>query len=288
MARPIWTGAVAFGLVTVPVNLHPATSRQERLAFRLLHARDQAPIDYRRICSVENVEVAWADVVKGYEYKKGRFVVMTEADFERARPPAAQTIDIRDFVPGEQIDFSFFDAPYWLEPTPPGRTAYALLRRALADSGRVGIGTLVMREREHLAALRPAANALMLTTMRFAHELRPPAGLDIPAEDRLEPRQLALARQLVDTLAGDFEPAQYRDTYTDVLRAAIERKLAGKEIRPAGARPAAGKVVDLVKALEASIRRGRRPLAKAAARERGAGPRAAAAVSRRPASSRAR
>lgn len=288
MARPIWTGAVAFGLVTVPVNLYPATSRQERLAFRLLHARDQAPIDYRRICSVENVEVAWADVVKGYEYEKGRFVVMTEADFERARPPAAQTIDIRDFVPGEQIDFSFFDAPYWLEPTPPGRTAYALLRRALADSGRVGIGTLVMREREHLAALRPAANALMLTTMRFAHELRPPAGLDIPAEDRLEPRQLALARQLVDTLAGDFEPAQYRDTYTDVLRAAIERKLAGTEIRPAGARPAAGKVVDLVKALEASIRRGRRPLAKAAARERGAGPRAAAAVSRRPASSRAR
>ncbi len=265
MARPIWKGAITFGLVTVPVSLYSATQREEHIAFRLLHDRDQAPVDYKRFCSAENVEVAWKDIVKGYEYEKGHFVIMTEADFEKARTPATQSIEIRDFVPAEQIDFAYFDAPYWLEPTKAGRHGYVLLREAMEKSGRVGIGTFVMRQREHLAALRPAGQALALTTMRFAHEIRSTEGLDIPGDQHVEPRQLSLALQLVDTLAADFTPAQYRDTYTDVLRQAIEQKLEGKAIEiPGPKRPP--KVVDLVKALEASLKEGRKPPAKAEAR----------------------
>jgi DNA end-binding protein Ku len=268
MARPIWKGAITFGLVTVPVSLYSATQREEHLSFRLLHDKDRAPIDYRRFCSEENVEVEWKDVVKGYEYEKGHFVVMTDADFEKARTPATQAIEIRDFVPAEQIDFAYFDTPYWVEPTKPGRHGYVLLREALEKSARVGIATFVMRQREHLAALRPAKDALMLTTMRFAHEIRGVEGLDIPADQHVEPRQLSLALQLVDTLAADFKPEQYRDTYTAVLRRAIEQKLEGKEIRIPGPKQPA-RVVDLVKALEASLEEGRKPPAKVEApRER--------------------
>jgi DNA end-binding protein Ku len=253
MPRPIWKGAIAFGLVTVPVGLYSATRKRAELSFRLLHEKDHAPIDYRRFCSEENVEVAWDDIVKGYEYEKGHFVVMTDEDFEKAKAPATHTIDIRDFVPGEDIDFAHFESPYWLAPTPQGRKAYALLRRALEKTGRVGIGTVVLRQRERLAALRPAGHALMLTTLRFADELRDRRGLDLPANAQVRERELQLALQLVESLASEWKPEQYRDTYRDVLRKAIEQKLEGKEISvEAPARPA--KVVDL---MEKSIRRRR-------------------------------
>jgi DNA end-binding protein Ku len=264
MPRAIWSGAVAFGLVSVPVKLYAATERQAELGFRQLHKKDHAPIDYRRFCSKEDVEVDWKDIARGYEYAKGQFVVMTKADFERAQTPATQTLEIRDFVPVEQIDFAFFEMPYWLEPTKPGRKAYGLLRDALAETGRVGIGTFVMRQREHLAALRPSGKALMLTTMRFADELRPATQLDLPNGVGAT-REKKLARQLIDTLASDWAPEKYRDTYREMLRAAIEQKVEGKEIvMPEAPKPA--KVLDLVAALQASLKAPRRDLAKAAGR----------------------
>jgi DNA end-binding protein Ku len=258
----MWKGAITFGLVTVPVSLYSATERQAEIRFRLLHKKDASPIDYRRYCSAENVQVDWNDIVKGYEYEKGQFVVLTDADFEKAKIPATQTIDIQDFVPACDIDFAYFDAPYWLEPDRPGRKGYALLREALSESGRVGIGTLVLRQREHLVAIRPAGNALMLTTMRFASEIRSSEGLDVPTDVKIDPREKKLAAQLVETLAGPWEPDKYRDTYTETLQNAIEQKLEGKEIHvPAPGKPP--KVIDLMEALQASLKEGRRPPAKA-------------------------
>jgi DNA end-binding protein Ku len=265
----VWKGAVTFGLVSVPVNLYSATSRQAELSFRLLHAKDNAPVEYKRFCTEDGEEVPWNQIVKGYEHEKGQFVVMTDEDFDKARTESTETLEIRDFVPLEQINLAHFEAPYWLEPTKGGRKAYVLLREALEESGRVGIGTFVMRQREHLAALRPAGKALMVTTLRFADEIRPAENLDIPRDEKLAPKELDLAKKLVDTLAEDWKPEQYKDTYHEALRAAIEQKLEGKEIeRPVPKKPA--RVVNLMKALEDSLKHGaRKPPARAEGRTEG-------------------
>ena len=262
----MWKGSVTFGLVSVPVNLYPATRKQAELSFRMLHAKDKAPVQYKRVCSEEETEVPWNEIVKGYEYEKGQFVVMTDEDFEKARSENTENLEIRDFVPLEQINVAHFESPYWLEPTKAGRKAYVLLREALEESGRVGIGTFVMRQREHLAALRPAGKALMVTTLRFPDEIRSAEDLDIPKDEKLAKKEIDLAKKLVDTLAGDWKPEQYKDTYHETLRAAIEQKLEGKEIEaPPPKRPA--RVVNLMKALEESLKSGgRKPPARAEGR----------------------
>jgi DNA end-binding protein Ku len=264
MPRAIWKGAISFGLVTVPVGLYPATEHARELHFRLLHAKDESPIDYKRVCEAEGVEVPWSEIVKGYEVSKGEFVVMTDKDFARARTEATQTFAIRDFVPARAIDFLYFDQPYYLAPqSKAAAKSYALLRDALARSERVGIGTFVLRQREHLGALEPVDEALVLTTLRFAHEIRKPDGLDLPAASRGgDKREMALALQLIDTLAHDWDPKRYRDTYHVVLREAIERKVEGKEVSaPAPKKPA--RVVSLARALEQSLKAPRREPAKA-------------------------
>lgn len=274
MPRPIWKGAITFGLVSVPVTLHPATQPHAEISFRLLHAKDSEPIDYRRVCSTENIEVPWSQIVRGYEYEKGRFVVFTREELERIRAVGTQMIEIRDFVPAAAIDFAYFESPYWLAPTRAGRKAYALLRQALDKSGRVGIGPFVMRQREHLTALRPSGEALMLTTMRFADELRSPKDLDIPTDARVSARELELALRLVESLAADWEPKRYRDTYRETLRAMIEAKIKGRQIK-APKVVAPPKVVNLVDALRESLERTRtpaprRPTRRAAGRRRAA------------------
>jgi len=254
MPRPIWKGAVSFGLVTIPVGLYSATERQAEIAFRQLHKKDHVPIEYKRVCSAEGVEVAWQDIEKGYEYAKGQFVVVTDEDLAKAKVAGTQTIEIREFVPAEHIDFAHFEAPYWLAPEKAGTKAYALLRDALAKSGRVGIATFVMREREHLAALRPEGRGIMLTTMRFADEIRSAEDLALPEEGEHPKKEMDLALQLVDALADDWDPTEYHDTYRETLRAAIEQKVEGKEISvPTAAVPP--KVTDLMEALRASLAR---------------------------------
>ena len=264
--RAVWKGAVTFGLVTVPVALHTATDRKNELAFRLLHAKDQSPIDYKRVCEAEGAEVPWREIVKGYPIAKGRYVVVTDKDFEKARVMATQTFEIRDFVPAGAIEDLYFDHPYYVAPASAGAAKpYALLRDALAKSGRVGVGTIVLRQREHLAALEPAGEALVLTTMRWAYEIRSPSALGLPSSTTTrDRRELELALRLIDTLAADWDPKRYKDTYRDVLMDIIERKAAGKEIRaPKAERPP--KVRSLMSALEASLRE-RRPAIKAAGR----------------------
>jgi DNA end-binding protein Ku len=262
----MWKGAVTFGLVSVPVSLYPATRRQAELSFRMLHEKDKAPIQYKKFCSEEDKEVPWNEIVKGYEFEKGQYVVMSDEDFEKAKTESTETLDIREFVPLEQINVAHFESPYWIEPTRQGRKAYALLREALQDSGRVGIGTFVMRQREHLAALRPVGKALMVTTLRFPDEIRNAADLDLPGDEKLAKKEIELAKKLVDTLADDWDPKEYKDTYHDTLRAAIEQKLEGREIEaPAPRKPA--RVVNLMKALEESLKSGaRKPGARAEGR----------------------
>src|SRR5919106_2652106 len=171
MPRPIWKGAISFGLVTVPVGLYAATERAAEIRFRLLHAKDASPIDYQRVCEAEGVKVPWDQIVRGYEYERGRYVIMTDKALARARVEATHTFAIRDFVPAHSIDVLHYDQPYYLAPTGKAASrAYALLREALAKSERVGIGTIVLRQREHLAALTPAGRALALTTLRYAYE----------------------------------------------------------------------------------------------------------------------
>jgi DNA end-binding protein Ku len=268
MARPLWKGAITFGLVTIPVGLSSAIERKERLSFRLLHKKDASPIDYRRVCEEENVEVSWSEIVKGYEYEKGRFVVVTDEDFARARVPATDTFEIRDFVRADAIDPLYFDQPYYV--TPAGKAAvkgYALLRDALKRTERAGIGTIVLRQREHLAALHALDDALVLSMLRYAHEVRSRKSLDLPDEGHYHKREMDLGVQLIESLAGEWRPEEYRDTYPDVLREVIEKKAQGKEIAvaPTAKRPA--HVVNLAKALEASLAApARRPGAKAPAR----------------------
>jgi DNA end-binding protein Ku len=257
MARALWTGTISFGLVTIPVRLHSAAEGQGELSFHLLHKRDGSRIEYKRFCTAEDAEVEWSEIVKGYEYGKGRFVVLTDADFAKARVEATRTFAIRAFVPARDIDYIYFDHPYYLAPSSQGaHRAYALLRDALEKSGRVGIGTVVLRQREHLAALEPAGKALTLTTMRFAHEIRPPRALELPRDGRYGRRELALADRLIESLAAPWNPADYRDTYTDVLRRLIKQKIEGKPLKTAAvARPERPpKVLDLAETLKESLR----------------------------------
>jgi len=263
MARAIWKGAISFGLVTVPVALFPAVERRERIAFRQLHAKDESPIDYKRVCEEENVEVPWSEIVKGYEYEKGRYVVVTDKDLAKAKAVATETFDVRDFVPAADIDPMFFDQPYYLTPgAKSANKAYALLRDALERTGRVGVGTIVLRQREHLAALQPAGEALVLTMMRFAHELRSPRGLELPAKGHAySKKELDLGVKLVENLAAEWKPSEYKDTYHEILMQVIQQKIAGKPIHvKAPKRPP--QVRSLMKALEASLERGRRPAAR--------------------------
>ncbi|HEY7648489.1 MAG TPA: Ku protein [Methylomirabilota bacterium] len=274
MARAIWKGSISFGLVTVPVALHSATDPKAELAFRLLHKTDQSPVEYKRFCKEEDKEVPWSEIVKGYEISRGRFVVLTEEDFARARAEGTDSVTIQDFVPGASIADFHFDHPYYLAPN--GKAAakgYALLRDALARTERVGIGTIVLRQREYLAALEPVGAALVLTTMRFAHEIRSPDDLGLPAAGRgWDKREMDLALQLINTLAGEWRPEKYKDTYHDVLKQAIERKAKGKEIAAPEPerRP---RVIDLMDALRASLDQGRKAPAKAGARRAAGGAR---------------
>jgi DNA end-binding protein Ku len=271
MSRAIWKGSISFGLVTVPVALHSATDQKGELAFRLLHKTDQSPVEYKRFCKEEDKEVAWSEIVKGYAISKGRYVVVTDEDFARARAEGTDSVTIQDFVPGEAIPDIYFDHPYYLAPTGKGAAkAYALFRDALAKSGRVGIGTIVLRQRAYLAAVEPVGAALVLTTMRFAHEIRSPADLGLPAAGRgWDKREMDLALQLINTLAGEWRPEKYKDTYHDVLMEVIERKAKGREIAPPAAERRA-RVIDLMDALKASLEKGRKAPVKAGVRRAGA------------------
>jgi DNA end-binding protein Ku len=266
MPRAIWKGAISFGLVTVPISLTSAIEAREELAFNLLHKKDGSRLVQKRFCKEEDVEVPWAEVVKGYQYSKDEYVVVTDEDFAKARVPATQMFEIRAFVPAAEVEDLYFDTPYYVQPEgKPAQKGYALLRDALRETGKLGLGTIVLRQREHLGALEPVDDALVITTMRFAHEILSTKDLDVPSGNAWNEKEMKLARQLMDNLTDEWDPKQYKDTYTDVLREIIEAKVKGQEI-VTPEMPKRPRVANIMKALEASLKERLRELAKAPGR----------------------
>jgi DNA end-binding protein Ku len=264
MARSIWKGSVAFGLVNIPVELHTAV-RDNRPRFRMLHAADKSPVSYERVCQREGKPVAWEDLVKGYEYEKGRFVVLSKDDFRAAALEKSNTIQIQDFVEPAAIDDRFFETPYYLLPGKGAGTAYALLREAIRKAGRVGIAKFVLREKEHLCAVEAIENALVLTMMRFEEDLVDTATFEFPAKSEARAKEVDMAVQLVEHLAADWDPGKYKDEYQKKIMGVIDAKLKGEKIEVPAERPArASNVVDLMSRLQQSLEaaKGGRPAPK--------------------------
>jgi DNA end-binding protein Ku len=253
MSRALWKGSVAFGLVNIPVELHTAV-RDSRPRFRMLHAEDKSPVKFERVCAREGKPVSWDELVKGYEYEKGRFVVLTKEDFKRAALEKSRTIDIRNFVKGEEIDDRFFESSYYLTPQKGGERAYALLREAIRAAGLVGIATIVLRDAQHLAALEVRGEAMVLTMMRYAEELVDTSELTFPKANDVRKGELQMARTLVEQLADSWDPTQYTDEYRQNLMRIIKAKLKGKEARlEAPEEPRQAEVVDLMERLRQSL-----------------------------------
>jgi DNA end-binding protein Ku len=253
MARAIWTGALSFGLVNIPVELHVAV-RDHRPRFRMLHATDKSPVKFERVCLRDGRPVAWADLVKGYEYSKGQFVVLTKEDFRAAAVEKTHRVEIVDFVKADEIDDRFFETPYYVVPSKAGTHAYALLRAAMQAAGRIGIAKVILREVQHLAALEVIDDTLVLTLLRFADELADVSQLPIPAAKDVAKAELDMAKALVQSLAAKWEPEKYKDEYRDNLKRLIQAKTKGKPIKLSAAEtkhPA--DVVDLMERLRRSL-----------------------------------
>jgi DNA end-binding protein Ku len=258
--RAIWKGSISFGLVNIPIALYPATRREE-LKFRLLRGRDLSPVNYKRVAEKDGKEVPWDQIVKGFEYEKGKFVVLSEKDFQRVDLEATQTVDIQDFVKVEEIDPMYFYKPYYLEPQKGGDKAYSLLRATLEKTGKVGIAKVIIKTRQYLAGVKPLKNALVLELMHFAEELADSEKLNLPKKSA-EPasRELQMAEALVESMSAEWNPKKYKDDYRDALMEVIEEKVeaGGEEIeekpKPKKRSP---KVIDLVAVLQQSLAKSR-------------------------------
>jgi len=253
--RAIWKGSISFGLVNIPIALYPATRREE-LTFRLLRKGDLSPVNYKRVAEKDGKEVPWDQTVKGYEYEKGKYVVLKDEDFQRVDLEATQTVDIQDFVDQEEIDPMFFYKPYYLEPQKGGDKAYTLLRDALAGSKKVGIAKVVIKTRQYLAGVKPEDGALVLELMHFADELVETDNLHVPRKTEPSKKELNMAKTLIDSMSSKWDPSKYRDDYREALMEVIEEKVeaGGKEIeaKPKKA-PKPTKVIDLVSVLQQSL-----------------------------------
>jgi DNA end-binding protein Ku len=251
--RSLWTGSLSFGLVNIPIALHKAV-RESRPRFRMLHAKDKSPVRFERVCLRDGTPVAWEDLVKGYEYQKGHFVVVTKEDFKAAALEKTKTVDILDFVKAEDIDDRFFETPYYILPATGGEHAYALLREAIRESGRIGIATFILRDAQHLAAVEAIEQALVLSVMRFADELVDTGQFEFPAAKDLRKNELEMAKALVNSLAAEWDSEKYSDKYRENLMRIIRAKAKGKEARLAEAEePRQAEVVDLMERLRKSL-----------------------------------
>ncbi len=265
----IWKGSLSFGLVTIPVEMRSAV-RSDHISFRLLHAEDLSPVKYERVSSKTGEVVPWSEIVKGYEYEKGKYVVLTDDDFRAAALEGAKTLEILDFVKAEEIDPRYFETPYFLVPSKGGEKAYALLREAMRNSDGVGIGKIIIRQKQHLAGLRVIGEALVLEIMRFANELVDPETLSFPKGDAVREQELRMAEQLIANLAEPFDPEKYTDEYRANLMKLIRAKMKGKKIKLAEPADDTGdtQVIDLMSRLQESLARGKGAKKKGAATKR--------------------
>lgn len=277
MPRVLWKGAISFGLVHIPVGVYSAEKRNS-FDLTMLDRRTMKPVGFKRYNKETGEDVSWDDIVKGYEYEKDRYVVLTEEDFKRANVEATQTVDIRSFVNGAEIPPMYFETPYYLAPDKRGEKGYALLRETLLQTGKVGIANVVIRTRQYVAALLPVNDVIVMNTLRYANELRSADELNVPPRDLkavgISPREMDMARRLVEGMTDKWKPEEFRDTYHEDLLALIDKRIQAGQTEaitePAGPeeeeRPAGGDVIDLMALLKRSVEKkaqARRPSSKA-------------------------
>ncbi len=263
MPRTLWKGAISFGLVHIPVGLYSAEKRNS-FDLTMLDRRTMKPVGFKRYNKETGEDVSWDDIVKGYEYEKGRYVVLTEDDFKRANVEATQTVDILSFVKQDEIGPVYYETPYYLAPDKRGHKGYALLRETLKQTGKIGIANVVIRTRQYVAVLIPYGEVIVMNTLRYHNELRETGELEVPASNLkavgVNPREVEMARRLVEGMSAAWKPDEYKDTYHDDLLALIEKRVqAGQtevvtEPSPEEAkRPAKGEVIDLMALLKRSV-----------------------------------
>lgn len=287
--RAMWKGAISFGLVTIPVAVYPATE-EKSLKFNQLHDDDMGRIRYRRVCAVDGEEVDYEHIVKGYEVEKDRYVILTDEDLDAVPVESSRAIDIQQFVDLDEIDPILFKKSYYLVPDETGAKAYALLRKALSEEGKVGIAKVSFRDKEHLAALRFKGDVFVLETMYWPDEIRAAAFETLDSDSRVRGNEVEMAKQLIASLSQPWNPEEFKDEYREALIEIVEKKLAGEPIEaPAEAPPA--KVVDLMEALKASVAaaKERTPASSGGARKRASAKKSPArkSVAKRPAARKA-
>jgi DNA end-binding protein Ku len=271
MARALWKGAISFGLVNVPVELFSAEKRAAEIDLTMLDKRNLAPVGYKRVNKETGKEVPWGEIVKGYEYKDEKYVVLSDEDFRRANVEASRTVEIVAFVDAADIPPQFFEKPYYLAPDKRGEKAYALLRETMKKSGKAGIASVVIRTRQYLAAMLAQDDVLLLNTLRYEDEIRDPGELELPSRAKPSAKELELALRLVDDLAGKWDPSKYKDTYRRDLMARIKEKIKAGETEEITEpeetkKKESAEVVDLMALLKKSVER--KPARRSAKRSR--------------------
>lgn len=261
--RAIWTGAISFGLVNIPVKLY-SPAKERELSFNLLDKKDYSPIRFARVRKTDGKEVDYKDLIRGFEYQKGNYVILSDEDFKSAASERKlKTIEIFEFVAVKNIDPIYYEKPYYLEPAKGAEKPYVLLREALKESDKAGIARFVLRTKEHIAALKPEGNVLLLDQLRFENEIEKPDQIKVPSLP-VDDKEKDLAMALIDQLAGAFQPQKYKDEYTDKLLGIISRKAEGRPIqKPQEEMPRATPVPDLMKILRASLEQARQQEAAA-------------------------
>jgi DNA end-binding protein Ku len=252
--RAIWKGSISFGLVTIPISLYPAT-RKEELKFRLLRASDHSPVNYKRVAEADGKEVPWDQIVKGYEYEKGKYVVLKDEDFARVDMEATQTVEISSFVELSEVNPLLFYKPYYMQPEKGGDKAYVLLRDALEQEGKIAVARVVIKTRRHLAAIKPQKSGLMLELMRFPEELLGDSEFKKPASSTIAKPEMAMAKKLIESMTSEWDPSLYKDDYHEMLEKVVEEKIQHndeKPRKPVQKKPKSN-VIDLVSVLQQSV-----------------------------------
>lgn len=253
--RPIWNGSISFGLVNIPVRLYSGANPRQGIDLDMLHKDDHSPIRFARICRKDGEEIAWNDIVKGYEYRDGDYVVLTKKELEAIDAERTQTVDIQQFVNEADVDIRYYEKPYYLEVVKGGEKAYAILRSALQKSGMLALASFVLHEREHIAVIKPVGRALVLMQMRFPTDLREPGELHLPTDKDVSAKELEMALKLIKQETKPFIAEDYQDTYTDELEEIIKSKTKGKKpARPKSSAPKETSAKDLMSALKASLK----------------------------------
>ncbi len=251
--RPIWTGSLSFGLVNIPVRLFSGSESRHGIDLDMLHKQDHAPIRYARICRKDGQEIPWEDIVKGYEYREGDYIVLSQKDLDSIDVKRSQTIDIDRFVEETDIDIRYFEKPYYLEAVKGGEKAYSLLREALAQSKKLALAEFVFHQREHIGVIKPVGRALVLMQMRFPADLREPGALNLP-DAEVSKKEIDMALKLVQQETKPFIAEDLRDTYTEELESMIKAKAKGKKITKVSKAPKETSAKDLMSALKASLK----------------------------------